>query len=402
MLLPLLGCSGRGVQKDKSLWMCCDANFERFTDQDSVRFYLDKARETGFNRIVVDVKGAGGYVLYESDFLPKLTKEGGVSFERDWDYLDFFIREAHRRGMKVSVSLTPFSVGTPCYGTGPCYDDPSLQQHTCLEYRPEGMIKIEDDRTQVSAFLNPTSSFAHDFAIRTVREVLDRYDFDGLCLDYCRYPNMYADFSEISRQKFESYLGCELDRFPEDVLSYDEAGEVVPGIYYKEWWQWRATVIRDYVAEISGIVHNEYPGVQLEYWAASWLHALWGTGQNWASSETTAYYEGLPWAAEDYNEAGFAQYLDLFVVGTYLERVWGMEDLESIEYGLWRADRDIAGACRLQGSITGTNTLDEFDDAVYLCMKNTSGVMVFDLVWVIKNDLWDKIKAGIDRAESEL
>lgn len=388
--------------KDKSLWICDDANFARFTHKDSIAFYLDKAKATGFNRVVVDVKGAGGYALFKSDFVPPFVEEGGVVCHRDWDYLETFIEEAHKRGMKVTAAATPFSVGCPMTGKGPCYDNPALMEHTCLEYLPSGMKKIEDDPAQVSAFLNPASEFGREYGLATIREIVSRYDIDGYCLDYCRYPGMYSDYSEESRKAFESYLGHEVSNFPQDIFTYGEDGEVVPGEYYRQWWTWRSGVIKSFIGEVRDMIQEVKPGLQLEYWAASWLHALYGNGQNWASENTTGYYEGLPWAEDTYNSTGFAESLDLFVTGTYLERVWGMDDLESIEYGLWRTKRDIGDACRIQGSLCAPNHLDQFDDAVYLCMKETSGVMVFDLVWVEKYDIWSKIKAGIDRAEKEL
>jgi hypothetical protein len=62
----------------------------------------------------------------------------------------------------------------------------------------------------------------------------------------------------------------------------------------------------------------------------------------------------------------------------------------------------VQGACAVYGSLYAQNHLDEFDDAVYLCLRDTEGLMVFDLVQVIRYNLWDKIKKGIDRAESEM
>ena len=61
----------------------------------------------------------------------------------------------------------------------------------------------------------------------------------------------------------------------------------------------------------------------------------------------------------------------------------------------------MAGDCTVYGSLYAQNHLDQFDDAVYLCLKKTKGVMVFDIVHVINNDMWAAIKRGIDRAEAE-
>ena len=110
--------------------MCIDANFERFSDKDSICWYLDKAKETGFNQVVVDVRGVDGLVLYESDFLPKLTEVDGFKCERDWDYLQYFLDEAKKRDLKVTVSATVFPAGSQYHDRGLIYEDPSIADLT--------------------------------------------------------------------------------------------------------------------------------------------------------------------------------------------------------------------------------------------------------------------------------
>lgn len=383
-------------------WICSDANFERFATKDSVVWYLDKLKATGFNQVCVDVKGADGFVLYDSEFIPQMTEQGDFVMEdRGWDYLGYFIEQAHKRGMTVITSVAPFAVGTACNQDGVVYKNPELRKYTCLKYTPEGFIKIEDDLTEVGVNMNPCLKFTRDYGLRTLTEVFSRYDLDGLCLDYCRYPGGRTDFSDSSRVAFENYLGHKLDRFPEDVFSFDKDGEVVPGPYYRQWWTWRGIVIRDFIADVRALRDELRPDCKLEYWAASWLHALHQNGQNWGSPDVK-WYEDCWWADENYYKAAFADQLDVFITGTYLERVWGLDDNESIEYGLMRTNRDIAGACDIQGSIYAVNHLDQFDDACYLCLRDTGDLMVFDLCQIVSNNLWDKIKSGIDRYKKEI
>ncbi|MDR1681424.1 MAG: hypothetical protein LBS12_06560, partial [Prevotellaceae bacterium] len=56
--------------------------------------------------------------------------------------------------------------------------------------------------------------------------------------------------------------------------------------------------------------------------------------------------------------------------------------------------------CKVYGSI-GTYAYGSnrtvISDAVYLCLKNTDGLMVFELSHVINNNQWDAIKEGIGR-----
>lgn len=402
VLISAVSCSdSSGVVKSKYLWIAADANFERFSSRDSISFYLDKALETGFNHIVVDVRGVDGYVLYDSGFIPQLTETDSFRFERDWDYLGYFIDGARKRGMGVTVSATAFPVGSPVHHRGPVYDDPSIARMTCMEYTPDGMMKIEDDGDKVAAFMNPVLPESREYALRCIRELLEKYDFDGYCLDYCRFPDAESDFSEATRIAFEDYIEEKVGNFPGDIFTYAGDGTRIPGKYYKQWWEFRGVVIRDFIASVKELIMEVRPDVTLEYWAASWLHAIYVNGQNWASPDSRFYEEYLDdWATPEYYRTAFGDIIDTFITGTYLERVWGMDDPESIEYGLNRTLRDVGGACTVYGSIYAQNTAD-FADAVYLCLSRTEGLMVFDIVQVIENDLWNEIREGIQRAEKE-
>ncbi len=403
-IFSLNSCTGQKVkiEKPKYLWMCTEANFERFSSKDSIMFYLDKAKETGFNHIVVDVKGVEGKVMYESEVFPKLKEINGFKCDRDWDYLQFFIDEAKKRDMGVTVSASVFPAGSQYRHLGPVYEDETVRQKTCLEYTPNGMMKIEDDNTKVAAFLNPALPECREYALATIREILEKYDFDGFCLDYCRYPGFESDFSEETRALFEEYIGEKVEHFPEDIFTYAPDGTRCPGKYYKQWWEFRSLVIHDFVKDVKKLIAEVKPSVQLEYWAASWLHAIYTQGQNWSSKNSTwsKEYEN-DWATSTYSKTAFAEHLDVFITGTYLEKVWGLDDNESIEYGLMRTNRDVAGACKVYGSIYAQNR-NQFDDAVYVCLRDTEGLMVFDIVQVIRYGLWDEIKSGIDRAETEM
>ena len=53
-------------EKPKYLWFDAEANFERFSSKDSISYYLEKAKDVGFNQVVVDVKPIYGEVLYKT------------------------------------------------------------------------------------------------------------------------------------------------------------------------------------------------------------------------------------------------------------------------------------------------------------------------------------------------
>ena len=396
----------------KYLWFDAEANFARFASQDSIRYWLDRTVEAGFNRIVVDVKPVEGDVLYKSDFMPELVDFRGTKVDRTWDYLQVFLDEAAKRNLRVTVSTTIFPMGMPNRRQGPVYRDAKKWEGmTCLQNKPRSgggsqMVDIKDDPTKVAAFLNPVLPEVREFALKFIREIVTNYDFDAYALDYCRFPDNQSDFSEASKSAFEDYIKNSVGTWPDDVFTYDAAGNIVPGVYYKQWWEFRSMIIHDFVAEVRREIKAIKPDVKLEYWAASWWGALYANGQNWASNSympledsEASYYYG--WCSNNYYRTGFAEELDTFLLGAYLSRIYGADDNESVEYAINRAERMIRNACTMYGTVQCADPNFDIEEACYYCLKRTAGLMVFDIVHVINNNKWDAIKRGIERALAE-
>lgn len=409
LFVPLIftACSGlkkTGVtryEKPKMLWFDAEANFKRFSSKDSICFYLDKAKETGFNEVVVDVRPVQGDVLYKSKILEPLTGfNDGYEYKRDWDYLQFFIDEAHKRSLKITVSTSIMPVGILHTKSGPAYRNAFWEDKIAIGNTPDG-LKSMKELDYMGIFLNPNLSSVRRIVNSYVNEIVSNYDFDGFALDYCRFADARFDFSDSSRIAFEKYIGKKVEKFPEDIFSYNNKKERVAGKYYKEWWEFRAMKIRDIVRELRHTVKSKKPNMKLTYWAASWINSTYVNGQNWASKGYFDAAKSYPeWATDNYKNAGFADELDSFIVGAYLTDLYGLNNNESIEYALNRANKLIGDKQKVYGSLYGLSNKDNMEEAVCLTLTKSAGLMVFDIVQVIEFNLWDDIRNGINRAQS--
>jgi uncharacterized lipoprotein YddW (UPF0748 family) len=403
----LLNSCGGGVskqqspEKEKSLWIDASGNMKTFLIKENVGKYLDKAAETGFTKVIVDVRLGTGYPMYPSKTLPEVKMLNGKDVSRDWDYLQYFLDEAHKRNLKVTASITVFSGGRQHSKEGMAYDDPRWNGKSCVEYLPDrGMIDVRDNPAQSHVFMNPIDPDWQGVVFDLLREIAS-YSVDGIALDYCRYANGgNTDFSETSRLAFEEYIGKKLERFPDDIFRYDDNGKRVPGIYYQDWWAFRAKNIHDFIKSARNVIKTTNPDIELEYWAASWYNSLHSHGQNWASKNHDTSAERPDFANKDYSKYGFADLIDIFQAGAYLEIIWGTDEPESIESQLANSMRVVHGDCKLYGSIYAANqkTNETISDAVFLCLRDTDGLSVFDISQVINFDLWDGIRDGIRRA----
>ena len=94
--------------KKVSLWISTSVNFSRLKSKSNIKHFMDLIEEAGFNEIIVEVKTMQGKALYFSDILDYQTTANGVTVDRDWDYLQYFIDQAHQRGMTVLAASTVF------------------------------------------------------------------------------------------------------------------------------------------------------------------------------------------------------------------------------------------------------------------------------------------------------
>lgn len=386
------------------LTIAADGNFLRFADRDSITWYLEKAHESGFNHVVLDVKPNYGKVLYRSEYLPYLDFIEGITPEplnRDWDYLQYFIDECHRLDMRLTASFSIMPCGSPYWQRGVCYQDTIYDKWLAIEYRPDGTFHDMRDTRKAAAFLNTALPDVQDYELKLIMELVNKYDIDGFSLDYCRFADVQSDFSDFSRDAFEEYLGEKIENWPADVMSYDGEGNRIEGKYISQWWAWRAKVVSDFVKRASESIHAAKPDVDVEYWAATWIHALHFNGQNWASPKSSwpmAYSYGTP----EYQAAGFAPYIDVFAAGAYLERVHGADDNESVEYAYNRADTLLHGDCELVGSLYAVNHDSDPDNpnnmynAASMALEKTGNLRVFDVSQIHKMNLWPSIRRAID------
>lgn len=402
-----VSCASTKNYKEKPLvlWIEASSNFSRLQTKDSIRFYLDKAKETGFNEVVVDVKRVFGDVMYKSGFLKTCREHKGVIIEnRGFDYLEYFIKEAHKRKMKVSAALAIFPAGYPIQKSGAGYEDSSLDGFFCQEYLPEGIKDIRESKDpSVFAFLSPVYPEVHDYVIRMVKELVGAYGFDALVLDYCRWQNVHSDFSTAAKKAFEDYAGVIVENFPDDIYKYkgNDPWGYIPGVHYNKWLEWRASVIKRYVSDIRAAAKALKPKMGIEYWAASWLWSLYGTGQNWAAS-TSSWADNFWWGGKGYSAQGFGEHLDRFMVGAYLEDIYGAHIQGTAENAIAFARKAVSPSTELLSSFHVTGKDYPVEDAAYLNYRDADGLMVFDMSSLVSHNAWGRIAEGVSRAKKEM
>ena len=401
--------------KPKAMWIDCHANFQLLSTKKNIDAELQKIHDHGFNLIYLDVKPSNGYALYKSDILPYCNTFMNLTVTRDYDdFLGYFLTKCEELDIDVVASLTATGVGAHSiingveYKQGLCYDNwakwgKMLQVRSDLSTAADDVVNIADDATQTVVMFDPMYQEAQDWLIEVISELVTKYStypkFKGISLDYLRYCNNdggYYGMSDDNMRQYAEYWGESVPKREEIVTA---TGGVGPK--YAKWLEMRSMTVKKLLERIRNTAKAIDPDCEIHLWAS----ADWGTrytiGQNWAS---TKYKPSGFQYTDTYNETGFAELLDVFVLGAYAEKVWLDPTTRwTVENFVNSYNDYLMNACTCYGSIAAyAHDTEAVADATYLCLKRTDGFMAFELSHVNNGSLWLGIEKGMHNYEGAL
>ena len=373
------------------LWMEAAANFSRLGTADRMSAIFQKVADMGVKGVVVDVKGISGLVSYNSSIAGQLKTWNGYTQASDFDYLQNVITEAKKKGLKVFASMSVFGEGLNYGGTnyGKVFSDTAFANIQSQVISVSGDVKKITD-VYAYGMLNAIQPAAQSYELSLIKELITNYNIDGFVLDYCRYYDICADFSNYSLNAFKRWVGLASVKSTDIVQSWKESnGAVVPdvtGIYYKKWLEFRAQSIHDFISKARTAAKSIKPKIAFCSYSGAWYDSYYYVGVNWASNKYDPSANGYSsWATSTYKNTGIAELLDMFMTGDYTSTLTGS--------GWWTVQGEIDGAKTVLenanihfGAVDMGNTvwanLKNMDDAITMILQQNKGIMLFDLVHV--------------------
>ncbi|WP_034981454.1 glycoside hydrolase family 10 protein [Epilithonimonas tenax] len=167
---------------------------------------LDMLQHNNFNAVILQVRPSGD-ALYKSDNEPWsyfLTGEIGKAPFPYYDPLEFWISEAHKRGIELHIWLNPYRAH---HSNGGKVTSASLaNKFSDVTYRlRNGMY-----------WFDPASQVIQDHLSKVVLDLVKRYDIDGVHFDDYFYPyasyNGGADFPDSKTWSAYKNAGGNLSR----------------------------------------------------------------------------------------------------------------------------------------------------------------------------------------------
>ncbi|MDE5571112.1 MAG: family 10 glycosylhydrolase [Prevotella sp.] len=165
----------------RGAWIqCVNGQFKGIgtaTMQRTLTHQLDELQKDGCNVIIFQVRPECD-ALYESQLEPwsyYLTGQQGKAPQPYWDPLAWMIEQSHKRGMELHAWINPYRAKTKSPHSNAANHVVSQHPERCFQY--DGLT-----------LLNPALKENRDYICDVVRDILQRYDVDGLHIDDYFYP----------------------------------------------------------------------------------------------------------------------------------------------------------------------------------------------------------------------
>lgn len=178
------------VREFRGVWVATVANIDwpskpglsTADQQKEALAILDKCVDLKLNVVVLQIRTSCD-ALYKSDLEPWsyfLTGEQGKAPDPYYDPLEFWVDEAHKRGLELHAWFNPFRAKA----SGQRYTE--SDKH--ISKTQPDLVKTYGNNTTRYLWLDPGEDAAREHSLNVFLDVVKRYDIDGVHIDDYFYP----------------------------------------------------------------------------------------------------------------------------------------------------------------------------------------------------------------------
>ena len=198
-----------------------------------VRATVEKMAALGINAVYIETWYNGQTIGYSAD--PRIKHNSNA--HGDYDALDGFCRIAHEYGIEVHAWCENFFIGTPGG-----YLVELMQDKRCIDRNGKDNYPCGYGNF---VFLNPNDRECRDLVLGVYKELVTKYDLDGLHLDYIRFSEPNPDNGDFGYNKdiiegFQKAYNTTVD--PHDIKSDHPL--------WNSWCKYREEIINSFVGEV--------------------------------------------------------------------------------------------------------------------------------------------------------
>ena len=217
---------------------------------------LDKIKSAGIDNIFIETY-TNGYTIYPSKTLELYGLTPQKKEFQGWDPLSVWIKEAHKRKMKIHAWFETFYAGN---------DDPSKHPGYVIAAYPKwaNIQKIgyeaQNPTPSLSEhhgyFLDPANPEVQKYLGFIITEISNNYAIDGINIDYIRYPASLPrnfpnyilstwGYSDYARNEFKNMYGV------------DPVELTADSPQWQYWVAYRQEKVTSFVSRLKDFVQNK-------------------------------------------------------------------------------------------------------------------------------------------------
>ena len=218
------------------------------TNEAQIISTLDNLASNGFNSVFLET-----YYHGKTIFPSETMNRYGFTVQNEkfegFDPLAIWVKEAHKRGIKLHTWFQSFYVGN---------EPPENNETSILSVHPDWGNKTKryadsDSPTKSLSehngyFLDPSNPYVQGFLEDLVSEIITKYHPDGINLDYIRYPNANSN-SDVGAWGFTRYARDEFcNRYGVDPVDL-----TLSDVRWYDWNKYRRDNVTEFVRKIGHI-----------------------------------------------------------------------------------------------------------------------------------------------------
>ena len=225
-------------------------------NRDDVINVIERLADAGINNIFLETY-YHGMTIFPSKTMQRYGYIVKNPIFGEFDVLEAFITEAHKRNIKVNIWFETFYVGNKKPDTIPqsiLSMSPTWANVTKKDFESDVPVKCPAEHN--GYFLDPANPEVQSFLLEMLTEIIETYKPDGINIDYIRYPQSYVPkcndgdlsawgYSYSARADFQAQY--EVD--PIDITPCDEC--------WQTWCDYRRGKITEFVKSVSQLCRSK-------------------------------------------------------------------------------------------------------------------------------------------------
>ena len=258
--------------ENRAVWYRCNEK----SDED-VTATCELMRQMNVNAVYLETWYDGRFIGYSDNPLIQHCSLNG-----DYDVLEGFCRIGHQYGIEVHCWVENFFIGS----TGKLVE--ATKEYHLLDDKGKD---YQPTMYGPFVFLDPLDERSRKLVLDLYREIITKYDVDGINLDYIRFPGTAEDggdfgYNEDIMAAFKAETGIETDPH------YLKKGTAD----WLKWSRFREAIINDWVRVVYEMINETRQGVSISC----------AVGSNYPNTRTDICQDFVNWVDNGYIDEVFS------------------------------------------------------------------------------------------------